>query len=92
MILRLMLHVLDAVMIRIIRTFLNRSYFCGIAGQNADGQDVFLRDIWPSRAELQEVEKKNVIPSMFQDVYGKIEVTTSLMRLIISTIHGIQVE
>ncbi|XP_030855987.1 cytoplasmic aconitate hydratase isoform X2 [Strongylocentrotus purpuratus] len=42
-------------------------------GQNADGQDIFLRDIWPSRAELQEVEKKNVIPSMFEDVYGKIE-------------------
>jgi len=42
-------------------------------GTNADGKDVFLRDIWPSRTLIQEVEKKNVIPAMFQEVYSRIE-------------------
>ncbi|XP_072173901.1 cytoplasmic aconitate hydratase-like [Diadema setosum] len=42
-------------------------------GQDADGKDIFLMDIWPTRAELQEVEKKYVIPSMFEEVYTKID-------------------
>ena len=29
-------------------------------------QDVFLRDIWPTRDEIQAVEKKYVIPAMFK--------------------------
>merc|ERR1719309_239783 len=37
-----------------------------------DGKQVFLRDIWPSRDEIQTVENKYVIPSMFQEVYSKI--------------------
>jgi len=39
---------------------------------HVNGQDVFLRDIWPSRAEIQAVETKYVIPAMFKEVYGKI--------------------
>jgi len=31
-----------------------------------DGKEVFLRDIWPSRADIQEVESKYVIPRMFE--------------------------
>ncbi|XP_013138056.1 PREDICTED: cytoplasmic aconitate hydratase-like [Papilio polytes] len=42
-------------------------------GKRADGSAVFLRDIWPTRAEIQEVEDKNVIPSMFKEVYSRIE-------------------
>ncbi len=38
----------------------------------ATGADVFLRDIWPAREEIQAVEKKHVIPSMFQEVYAKV--------------------
>ncbi|KAM7364094.1 cytoplasmic aconitate hydratase-like isoform 2-T2 [Cochliomyia hominivorax] len=37
------------------------------------GHKVFLRDIWPTRTEIQEVENKHVIPAMFQEVYSKIE-------------------
>lgn len=40
---------------------------------NPDGKDIFLRDIWPTREEIQAVEKKFVIPSMFQEVYEKVE-------------------
>merc|ERR1739838_275506 len=37
-----------------------------------DGKKVFLRDIWPSREEIQAVETKFVIPAMFQEVYSEI--------------------
>lgn len=40
-------------------------------GTDANGQNVFLRDIWPTRSEIQEVENKHVIPAMFQEVYSK---------------------
>ncbi|XP_070547290.1 cytoplasmic aconitate hydratase-like isoform X2 [Ptychodera flava] len=42
-------------------------------GTDADGKDIFLRDIWPSREEIQEVERKFVIPAMFKEVYSTIE-------------------
>jgi aconitate hydratase len=41
-------------------------------GHDADNAPVFLRDIWPSRDEIQAVEKKHVIPKMFKEVYAKI--------------------
>ncbi|KAH8267273.1 hypothetical protein KR018_000674, partial [Drosophila ironensis] len=42
-------------------------------GVDAQGNKVFLRDIWPTRSEIQEVENKHVIPAMFREVYSKIE-------------------
>lgn len=42
-------------------------------GKSEDGREVFLRDIWPSRDEIQSIERKYVIPAMFKDVYEKIE-------------------
>ncbi|CAD0207117.1 unnamed protein product [Chrysodeixis includens] len=42
-------------------------------GNRADGSPVYLREIWPTRAEIQEVENKHVIPGMFKEVYEKIE-------------------
>lgn len=38
-----------------------------------DGNQVFLRDIWPSSTLIREVEKRYVIPAMFREVYAKIE-------------------
>lgn len=46
-------------------------------GVRADGSKVFLADIWPSRAEIQAVEQKHVIPAMFQEVYSRIQVGSS---------------
>lgn len=43
-------------------------------GVNAKGQEVFLKDIWPTREEIQVVERQYVIPGMFKEVYQKIEV------------------
>ena len=36
--------------------------------QDNDGNDVFLRDIWPKRSDIQEVERAHVIPEMFRKV------------------------
>ncbi|RMX49115.1 hypothetical protein pdam_00003912 [Pocillopora damicornis] len=41
-------------------------------GISKDGKEVFLRDIWPTRDELQEVERQYVIPAMFKEVYSKV--------------------
>ena len=41
-------------------------------GMNQEGKPVYLRDIWPSREELQEIKRKHVLPAMFQEVYSKI--------------------
>uniref|UniRef100_A0A3Q2DEW0 aconitate hydratase n=1 Tax=Cyprinodon variegatus TaxID=28743 RepID=A0A3Q2DEW0_CYPVA len=49
------------------------AYFSSDAGTDPEGRPVFLRDIWPTRDEIQEVERKFVIPSMFKEVYEKIE-------------------
>ncbi|XKL62085.1 hypothetical protein PGB90_001918 [Kerria lacca] len=52
-------------------------------GINADGRKIFLREIWPSRAEIQNVEKAHVLPSMFRDVYSRIEQgSTSWQKII----------
>ncbi|KAG7200609.1 hypothetical protein KM043_001167 [Ampulex compressa] len=42
-------------------------------GRRADGTQIFLQDIWPTRAQIQAVEQKYVIPAMFKEVYSKIE-------------------
>lgn len=41
--------------------------------QNSDGKDIFLRDIWPSRSEIQAVETAHVIPEMFEKAYGTVK-------------------
>jgi len=42
-------------------------------GKSPDGTPVFLRDIYPTRAEIHVVEQKHVIPAMFQHVYSRIQ-------------------
>uniref|UniRef100_A0A8C0BMI0 aconitate hydratase n=1 Tax=Buteo japonicus TaxID=224669 RepID=A0A8C0BMI0_9AVES len=42
-------------------------------GINASGKKIFLKDIWPTRNEIQVVEHQFVIPGMFKEVYQKIE-------------------
>ncbi|XP_078385499.1 cytoplasmic aconitate hydratase [Cetorhinus maximus] len=42
-------------------------------GVTAEGKEIFLRDIWPTREELQVIEREFVIPAMFKEVYEKIE-------------------
>jgi len=41
-------------------------------GKDSNGNDVFLRDIWPSRDELQKLIDTIITPEMYNDVYNKI--------------------
>jgi aconitate hydratase len=41
-------------------------------GQGSDGKDVFLRDIWPTDAEVQAVVKKSVHREMFAKQYSQV--------------------
>ncbi|KAK9393873.1 iron-responsive element-binding protein 2 [Crotalus adamanteus] len=42
-------------------------------GVNPEGRNIFLRDIWPSREELQQIEEEFVIASMFKELKIKLE-------------------
>ena len=55
-------------------------------GISNEGREVYLREIWPSRLEIQEVEKQYVIPSMFKQVYEKIQLgSTNWQSLVAPT-------
>ena len=41
-------------------------------GKDAEGNDVFLKDIWPSRADVQQITGKVITPALFQEIYDKI--------------------
>jgi aconitate hydratase len=38
-----------------------------------DGKDVYLKDIWPTNAEIQAVIQKSVTPEMFRERYADVE-------------------
>lgn len=40
-------------------------------GKGTDGQDVFLKDIWPTRDEVEAVVHQVVKPELFKDYYDK---------------------
>lgn len=39
-------------------------------GKGSDGQDVFLKDIWPSRSAVEEVVQSVVKPELFKEFYS----------------------
>lgn len=41
-------------------------------GQDQDGNPVYLREIWPSNAEIQDAVSKSITPDMFNKEYGEI--------------------
>ena len=41
-------------------------------GQGSDGKEVFLKDIWPSAAEVEEAVEKAVESDMFRASYGEV--------------------
>jgi len=41
-------------------------------GQDGDGNDVFLRDLWPTSAEIQETITASVRGEMFRDTYADV--------------------
>ncbi len=45
----------------------------GVIGQDKNGKDVYLKDIWPSNAEIQDVMDRAINAEMFKNVYDGIE-------------------
>lgn len=41
-------------------------------GKNKEGKDVYLKDIWPSLEEVQQVVDKNISPEMFKQKYAEV--------------------
>ena len=41
-------------------------------GQGSDGQDVYLRDIWPTQQEIHELIESSVKSEMFKESYGEV--------------------
>ena len=41
-------------------------------GQDQDGNDVFLKDVWPTSAEIQEAMEASLTPEMFKSRYGNV--------------------
>jgi aconitate hydratase len=41
-------------------------------GKGADGKPIFLKDIWPSAADVQSVIDKNLKPEMYRSVYAQV--------------------
>jgi len=41
-------------------------------GQDQDGNDVFMKDIWPSQQEVQDAVANNIDSDMFNSSYGKV--------------------
>ena len=38
--------------------------------KSASGDDIYLKDIWPSNKEIQEIVEKHVSPKMFSEQYS----------------------
>lgn len=47
-------------------------FFKEAIGTNPDGKPVFLKDIWPSRAEIQKVMRESIEGSMFSSRYQSV--------------------
>ena len=41
-------------------------------GKDASGQDVYLRDIWPTNAEIEKFIQENVTRALFRDTYANV--------------------
>lgn len=51
---------------------LNRDLTKEPLGQNDKGEDIYLKDIWPSNHEIQEFVDKNLTPEMFRSRYADV--------------------
>ncbi len=45
---------------------------CEPLGRGTDGKAVFLKDVWPTHAEVQSVVEASVLPEMFQKQYDNV--------------------
>ena len=50
----------------------SKDLFSGSLGQNSEGYDIFLRDIWPTNDEIEQVVKEYYLPEYFIDKYSEV--------------------
>jgi len=50
----------------------SKDLFSGSLGQNSEGNDIFLRDIWPTNDEIEQVVKEYYLPEYFIDKYSEV--------------------
>lgn len=43
-------------------------------GLNAEGKEVYLKDVWPSKEEVQDIEEHTVVASIFRELRSKMQV------------------
>ena len=51
-------------------------------GQDKDGKDVMLADIWPSKEEIRAVIEKTMDPLMYENIYSRVSAGTALWNSI----------
>ena len=51
---------------------MNVDLFKDPLGQDQDGNDVYMKDIWPSQKEVMDAVANNIDSDMFNDSYGKV--------------------
>lgn len=56
-------------------------------GTSPSGEAVYLKDIWPTRSEIQEVEKRVIVPALYNKVYGSITVKALAFKSSHTVIH-----
>ena len=49
-------------------------------GQSASGEDVFLKDIWPTQAEITETLRSAVTEEMFREIYSDVYTGSEMWR------------
>ena len=49
---------------------MHRDLYKDPLGEDLDGEPVYLKDIWPSNAEIQDAVANNITPEMFAQRYG----------------------
>lgn len=54
-------------------------------GQDPDGNDVFLRDVWPSHEEIMDTVQNSLSPEMFKQEYGNVYESNPMWNEIPST-------
>ena len=50
----------------------SRDLFSGSLGTGSDGTDVYLKDIWPSNEEIEQVVKEFYLPEFFIEKYAEV--------------------
>ena len=54
-------------------------------GKGLEGENVYLRDIWPTREEIQELIREHVKPAIFKETYSAVTKGTASWRSIKAT-------